>query len=177
MQFFSKNLFTEGKIFLALLLTSIALLSLSISQETSVETPRVAASDTARLVSLEGKTVRVTGKITETGKSGSGHNFLNFEDSAFVGFTPSADLANFSEGAPADLFKDKIVEITGPIEFYQDKPEIVLKSPDQIKIIDPSKLAKDTSSSEAEPEKAPAPVASKAPEDRKDVVDWRLYFK
>ncbi|MEM7145981.1 MAG: hypothetical protein AAF591_12660 [Verrucomicrobiota bacterium] len=175
----SKNLFTESNFFLALLLTSVALLSLSISQETAVDTPVVAASDTEKLLSLKGQTVKVTGKVTKTGKSGSGHNFLNFENSKFVGFTPSADLTNFPEGHPADTFQDKLVEITGPIELYQDKPEIVIKSPDQIKIIDPSKLAKvDSASQDAAPEEKPAPAITKTPAtDPNEAVDWRRYFK
>ncbi|MEM8953532.1 MAG: hypothetical protein AAGD22_05215 [Verrucomicrobiota bacterium] len=178
----SKNLFTESNFFLALLVTSIALLTLSISQETAVETPVVAASDTAKLLSFEGKTVKVTGKVIKTGKSGSGHNFLNFEDSKFVGFTPSAELGNFTNGDPADVYKDKLVAVTGPIELYQDKPEIVIKSPGQIKIIDPSELAKpDTSASvdasEASSEEDAKPSITNTPTDPSESVDWRRYFK
>ncbi|MFZ1321560.1 MAG: hypothetical protein WAT71_08400 [Ignavibacteria bacterium] len=41
----------------------------------------------------------------------------------------------FSEFEDLESFKDKLVEITGSVSVFRNKPQIILNSPDQIKII------------------------------------------
>ena len=44
------------------------------------------------------------------------------------------DLRKQFEKAPEELFKDKEVCITGKIELYRDKPQIVIRSKEQVQI-------------------------------------------
>jgi hypothetical protein len=44
------------------------------------------------------------------------------------------DLRKQFDKAPEELFKDKEVCITGRIELYRDKPQIVIRSKEQIQI-------------------------------------------
>ena len=103
--------------------------------------PKVAVNNTVKLRSLTGKTVTVTGKVSRTSQSKSGHHFLNFYSSNLTVFCAKPDAAKFKSGGPAKLFKDKEVEVTGKLEIYKGKPQIKILSPTQVK------LAKTTSAS------------------------------
>ena len=123
---------------------------MSADDEEGAEIPSLACTETEKLLALEGKTVRVTGKVARTGKSNAGNQFLNFEASEFVAVTFSSDVSKFTEGDPADLFDGKHVAITGPIKIYKGIPEIVLSKPSMIELVDAADLVV--------PEPEPEPV-------------------
>lgn len=161
------------------------------SQSEEPEIPAVASSETAKLLSLEGKTVKVTGKIASAGKSKSGNQFLNFAGSEFVAVTFSSDVTKFPGGEPADVFDGKTVAITGPIKVYKGIPEIILGKPSMIKVIDASELvvpepkpAEEEKEKKVEGEEAPEPKSEEDPKAAEKEpapvkippVDWRKYF-
>jgi DNA/RNA endonuclease YhcR with UshA esterase domain len=44
------------------------------------------------------------------------------------------DTAQFKDGNPAVYFRDKYICVTGMVKMYNGKPEIILQSPDQIRL-------------------------------------------
>ena len=62
-----------------------------------------------------------------------------------------------------DLFKEQVIEITGPVEKYRDRYQIKLKSPDQIRIVP----AEPEDASGAETEK-PDPKPADSKEEKND---------
>jgi endonuclease/exonuclease/phosphatase family metal-dependent hydrolase len=83
-----------------------------------------------------GQTVYVSGKIVNVGKTNR-IAFLNFEDKrppAFTAVIFSDNWPKFS-GDLRELYNGKIVEIRGLITKYQDRPQIVVTRPEQIKIV------------------------------------------
>lgn len=84
-----------------------------------------------------GQTVFVSGKIINVGKT-ERIAFLNFEDKRPPGFVGVIFSDNWSK-FPEDIRKTylgKIVEIRGMITTYQDRPQMVITRPEQIKILD-----------------------------------------
>lgn len=84
-----------------------------------------------------GQTVFVSGKIVNVGKT-ERIAFLNFEDKRPPGFVGVIFSDNWSK-FPEDIRKTylgKIVEIRGMITTYQDRPQMVITRPEQIKILD-----------------------------------------
>lgn len=79
----------------------------------------------------------VEGKVVATYNSGKAC-FLNFHSNWKKYFTVvifRSDFYKFPE-SPEDCYKGKKVRVSGKIKEYQGKPEIILKSPSQIKIIE-----------------------------------------
>ena len=106
-----------------------------------------------------GKQIKVSGLIERTGKSkGTGMNFLNFSGGELTVVVFGRSLKNFPKGEPADIFKGKPVEVTGKLEFYKEKLQIVLEQPSEITLLEKQK---------GEPVKVaakkPAPALEKAP--------------
>jgi aspartyl/asparaginyl-tRNA synthetase len=84
-----------------------------------------------------GQTVTVTGKVVVAHNTGK-VCFLNFHRNWKRYFTAvifAADFDKFPE-RPEDCYLNKTVEVTGPIKEYKGKPEIVLKDPGQIVIVE-----------------------------------------
>lgn len=103
-------------------------------KENSVAESRLHVSESGKLAALEGQDVVVYGKADANKVSGgSAHHFLNFSGSDFSVMCPSEFVAGFPEGGPANLFRDKLVEIRGTLKLHRGKPQITLTSPDQIK--------------------------------------------
>ena len=132
----------------------------------------------------EGKEIKVRGLVERTGRSkGSGMNFLNFTGGQFTVVIFGRSLKNFPEGEPADIFKGKLVEVTGKVEFYKQKPQIVVEEAARIVVIDPEtrKPVVAPEEKQASGKKSPA-VEGKKSEAPKPVaparvkVDPRLYF-
>lgn len=98
--------------------------------------PRVRANDSRTLRASVGKTVTIYGKVSRTGKSSSGHNFLNFSGAEVTVACLKDDVAKFTDGAPADVYDGKTVEVTGKVELFKGKPQIKLTSPEQIKLVE-----------------------------------------
>jgi DNA/RNA endonuclease YhcR with UshA esterase domain len=130
-----------------------------------------------------GKQIKVRGLIERTGKSkGTGMNFLNFSGGELTVVVFGRSLRNFPKGEPAELFKGKLVEVTGKLEFYKEKPQIVLEHPSEITLLDqqkgePVKVAEQKSAPALEKtpaeSKVEAPGKKKAPRVK---VDPRIYF-
>jgi hypothetical protein len=91
-----------------------------------------------------GETATVCGRVADTlyQETGSHVTFLNFDkpysDHTFTAFLPAENRSKF--GTPERDNKDKDICVTGKIEDYHGKAEIVLTDPQQIKM--PSKAVK-----------------------------------
>jgi hypothetical protein len=94
--------------------------------------PVIADTDAAAHV---GQTVTVEGLVAVVYKSPKGGYFLDFENAypneVFSGvvFAPSA--ARFGD---LTTYRGKRVQITGQIRLYKGKPEIILETPDQLRL-------------------------------------------
>jgi len=88
-----------------------------------------------KIKAAKDKVITVRGKISRASKSKSGINFINFPGEHFSLVMFTRDAKFFPKGEPADLYEaGKIVDVTGKIEFYKEKPQIVLKDPSQIRL-------------------------------------------
>ncbi len=103
---------------------------------------RIRVSNVVSLRARVDKEVTVYGRVERTNKSRSGHQFLNFRDTELTVICRSADVANFKNGAPADRYRGKDVEVTGRLELYKEKLQIRLRDPRQIRIVQPETPAK-----------------------------------
>ena len=81
-----------------------------------------------------GSEVNVVGQVSRATKSGSGHQFLNFQASELSIVCFKDDLKSFTKGQPVDLYKGKRVEVRGKLELYKNKLQIKLRKPDQIRL-------------------------------------------
>lgn len=82
-----------------------------------------------------GQTVTVEGTVSEVRAAASGRaTFIElggrYPDNVFTAVIFSGDASKFPD---VRSFNGKIVDITGPVHLYRGKPEIILKSADQIK--------------------------------------------
>lgn len=148
------------------------------------EVPVFEVKQIAGIRAAEGKEIKVRGLVERTGRSkGSGMNFLNFSGGELTVVIFGRNLKNFTEGEPADIFRGKLVEVTGKVEFYKKKPQIVVEETARIVVLDP-----ETKKPVAAPEEEQA-SGKKSPtaEDKKSEasepvtpakvkVDPRLYF-
>ena len=84
-----------------------------------------------------GETATVCGHVADTRylDTGSHVTFLNFDkpypNHSFTAFIPAQSRAKI--GTPERDYKDKDICVTGKIEDYRGKPEIVVNEPQQIK--------------------------------------------
>ena len=81
-----------------------------------------------------GQTVTIHAAIEEVKTGRGGATFLDmggaFPDNAFAAVIFASDLTKFPG---AKTLKGKTVAISGPVQLYQGKPEIILKTADQLK--------------------------------------------
>ena len=103
--------------------------------EENAKLERISVAEIGKLRSRVGKEAIVFGKVSGVSTSGSGHQFLNFP-SGFKIVCLKDDVANFSGGGPAVTYGGKLVEARGEISSHQGKPQIALRSPDQIRVIE-----------------------------------------
>lgn len=84
-----------------------------------------------------GQNVIVEGTIVKTYNSGK-TCFLNFHEDYKKHFTAVIFKSDYSKfpANPEEYYLSKKVKVTGVIKEYKGKPEIILKSPEQIKIIE-----------------------------------------
>lgn len=85
-----------------------------------------------------GQELIVEGKVVDSHRDLKSNTvFLNFEkaypNQCFSGVIFSSDLYKFIQN-PEDYYLNKIVRIKGEIKEYQGRPEIILKTPNQIEI-------------------------------------------
>ncbi len=87
-----------------------------------------------------GQTVIVEGDVIDTYDSGK-VTFLNFDDErSFTVVIFASDYPAFPQ-PPEDLYWRKRVRVSGQVKPYQDRPEIVVESPEAIEIVDDLLLA------------------------------------
>lgn len=85
-----------------------------------------------------GETATVCGKVVDARyqESGSHATFLNFDkpypNQTFTAFVPAESRAKV--GAPERDYKDKDTCVTGKIQDYEGKPEIIVTDPQQLKL-------------------------------------------
>ena len=85
-----------------------------------------------------GEEKTIEGKVVSTYHDEESNTvFLNFNkpypDHCFNAVIFSSDLHKFVE-SPEDFYKDKTVRISGEIKKHEDKPQIILKNPNQIEV-------------------------------------------
>jgi RecG-like helicase len=99
-------------------------------------------SQTVPLDSIQfyvGKTITVCSKVQSTfvTKGEKKTTYINFgkpyPNNTFTAVIFSSDSGNFKY-IPSEFLKEKNVCITGKVELYKDKPQIIVKKAEQIKI-------------------------------------------
>ena len=82
-----------------------------------------------------GQTVTNVGTVDEVHLTKSGTYFLNmgasYPNQTFTAVIFKSDASTFTD---VEKYEGKEVEITGKIQEYKGKPEIILKKPEQIKL-------------------------------------------
>jgi DNA/RNA endonuclease YhcR with UshA esterase domain len=110
--------------------TLLTLLAVICAASISAQTSNYTAADAAKHV---GETATVTDKVDGVHQSGKGNIFLNmggkYPNQAFTAFIPSSSAAQFSQ---PQQYEGKTVAVTGKIQLYKGKPEIIVNSPTQI---------------------------------------------
>jgi phosphatidylserine/phosphatidylglycerophosphate/cardiolipin synthase-like enzyme len=81
-----------------------------------------------------GQTVTVEGDVIDTYDSGK-VTFLNFDEDRTLTVVIFASAYPDFPQAPADLYWRKRVRVSGQVELYQERPEIIVESPDAIEIV------------------------------------------
>ena len=83
-----------------------------------------------------GENASVRGLVEQVSVSKKGHAFLNFggryPNQIFTGFVPAEHVSAVGGEKYLHSLADKPVTITGKIELYKGRPEIVIWSPAQI---------------------------------------------
>lgn len=99
---------------------------------TSVQAESISPQEASHYV---GSAVTVEGVVSQVSTSGGGTTFINFggryPNHVFYAVIFRKNQSQFS-GAHA--LEGKTVAISGEIEFYKGKPQIILNSPDQIEL-------------------------------------------
>lgn len=107
-------------------LFAAAIAALAIAQTGPTYTPEEAAKHV-------GETATVTGKVDGFHQSGKGNIFLNmggaYPNQAFTAFIPSGSAVQFTN---AQQYDGKTVSVSGKIQLYKGKPEIIVNSPSQV---------------------------------------------
>ncbi len=82
-----------------------------------------------------GQTVTVEGRIADTYRSAK-VIFLNFspDRDEFKVVIFEDDWGKWPQ-SPDELYYGKSVRVTGEVELYQDAPEVIVESPDQIELV------------------------------------------
>ena len=140
--------------------------------------PRVDAKDKVALREHLGKKATVFGRIKTAKDWDGGANFLNFDGGEFMLVCFESEYANFPEGKPAEIYRDKHLEVTGYINEYKGKLQIKLTNPGQIKVVDPAaegkkKADEEGADAEAKSGKSEKDGEKKAPPKK---VDPKKYF-
>ena len=107
-----------------------------VAKEEAPAAKRIKATNVVELKDNASQRVTVYGRIESTGAASSGHNFLNFSGKQVAVFCHKDDVAKFTAGKPAELYKGKDVEVTGVLSLYQGKLQLKLTDPEHIKIVD-----------------------------------------
>ena len=157
-----------------ILFLSLWLLMAAAADEAATKSEPIPVTEPARIEAQLGKKATIRGKVTRTGQSKGGLQFINFANAQFVVVCFPDAVAKFAKGEPVGIFKDTTVEITGDIVQYRDKFQIKLESPDQIKVVKAEPAATEPAESKA-PKKPAKPKAKEGNADKKP-VDPKKFF-
>jgi DNA/RNA endonuclease YhcR with UshA esterase domain len=155
------------------------------------------AVDAAKREELEanvGKTVTVTGQVLRTKDWDGGPqkkkkmNFIDLKPNLFGTVTWEEDYAAFGQNLPAAAYKGKKISVTGELQERQGKFQIILKTPDQVKVLEDEakdgKQADKGSKDKAEKKDKEEPKAEKPDDAAADAatpdkkrVDSKKFFK
>ncbi len=122
---------------------SLCLLLLFVSATRLQAQPAISADEGIKHINWKdakdaiGQTVFVSGKVVNVGGTDR-ITFINFDTERppiFVALVFRDNLDKFP-GDLRDLYQGKIVEIRGLVITYQDRPQIVITRPEQIKVLD-----------------------------------------
>jgi hypothetical protein len=115
---------------LRIVLTTLALSVAALQSATADEPIVIADTDAAAHV---GQIATVQGFVASVYVSQKGNAFLNFERSypneIFSGVIFAPSVAQFGD---VTKYQGKQVRVTGQITLYKGRPEIILRSPDQL---------------------------------------------
>ena len=161
-----------------ILLVQLALLLAAVADEAAIKSEPIPVTEPAKIEAQLGKTATIRGKVTRTGQSKGGLQFVNFANAQFVVVCFPDAAAKFTKGQPVDLFKEKTIEITGEIVKYRDKFQVRLESPDQVKVIKAETVASEAVEEPAESKapKKPAKPKAKQGATEKKPVDPKSFF-
>ncbi|MBC8350649.1 MAG: hypothetical protein H8E66_01600 [Planctomycetes bacterium] len=106
-----------------------------VGREGEAKLNRIKATNAGELRGSLGQEVTIYGSIDSTGKSSSGHQFLNFYGKQVSVFCAKDDVAQFKDGKPADLYKGKQIEVIGKLSLFNGKLQIKLTTPKNIKLL------------------------------------------
>ncbi len=105
--------------------------------------PALSANDTAGIRAKVGVTATVRGEVGRVGVGPSGviHfiNFVGTNRDGFVAIVRKEALAAFHEGFGSEFpfsLSGKVIEVTGTVDLYQDDQQIVLVTPDQLRVVE-----------------------------------------
>ena len=103
----------------------------ALSGPAMAETQTIAPADAKTHV---GQTVTVEGAVGNISDGRTGTTFIDvggrYPDNSFAAVIFAADRSKFPD---LKAFDGKVVDITGAVTLYRGKPEIILKSADQMK--------------------------------------------
>jgi DNA/RNA endonuclease YhcR with UshA esterase domain len=109
-------------------LFTAVIVTLALAQTTPTYTPEEAGKHV-------GETATVKGTVDGFHQSGKGNIFLNmggkYPNQVFTAFIPSASASQFPN---AQQYDGKTVAVSGKIQLYKGKPEIMVNSPSQISL-------------------------------------------
>ncbi|MEO8146556.1 MAG: hypothetical protein ABI723_02910 [Bacteroidia bacterium] len=87
-----------------------------------------------------GANLTVCGIVESVNVSKSNITYINFNkektDSPYTGVIFARDTINFTAYKPKDFLTGKNICISGIVSIYKDKPQIVIKSPKQIRVVE-----------------------------------------
>jgi hypothetical protein len=127
-------------------LLAFALLPLLLAADAPSTKPTLLkASDKDALRDNQGKQVTVEGKVSEAAWSGTGKvmniRFEGADDSGFVAVVFQKNKDAFDKAFGGDAAKaltGAVVDVSGKLATYKDKPQIILNKTDQLVIADAS---------------------------------------
>ncbi len=108
--------------------------SASVSTTAPATRPAYAAAEAAKHV---GEDAVVTGLVAGVATSKQGNTYMNF-GAAFPNhvFSGSVHADNAAKVGDLKQYQGKTLAVTGKIELYNGKPQIVITSQDQIKVVE-----------------------------------------
>ncbi len=148
------------------------LLAFSLPQSSRAQHKPLPTFTDADAATHAGEEATVTGKVTAVTKSKGGTSYLNFGDrfprQTFSGVVLVRDQEKVGD---VKLYEGKSVAISGKIELSPDqKPQIVISKPEQIKLTEPGAPAAPTPTATAEAKAAPTATLPKSANARKIVL-------